>query len=204
MGAAHLAVRADTHGADRLLCIETPLAESLAQEGYAGNEEEHLPVAIGHLLGDAKGSESLTRTTGHDKFAPVVVVVMFHSLINRFLLMTKHLLVLGDGLCAADTFVQFLPVDGHLGQFVEVQHGCRNGLPTETFSSMRGKTAVGGIYPKTETKKMLIAIIIFECTRRGGEESVNIPFVYLCIGTIAFALYGPIFIVVGLRHKVDT
>ena len=87
---------------------------------------------------------------------------MFQSLINRFLLMMKHLLVLGDSLCAADTFIQFFPVDRHLGQFVEVQHGGRYCLANKTLGSMAGEATVGGINPESEAEEMLFAFIIFE------------------------------------------
>ena len=91
-----------------------------------------------------------------------MLFVIPHGLIESILLMLTNLLMFGDGFCATDAFVQLLPIDRHLCQLGEMQHAGRYCLANKTLGSMAGEATVGGINPKSETEKMLLAFIVRE------------------------------------------
>lgn len=119
-----------------------------------------------------------------------------------FLLVGPQLAVGLERLYAADTAFQFFPIFRGFEQGVKINPAYGRVL---VFNRLRciGAPFIGGRNPESLAKFCRLELFVLKSPAGRSQKAIHGGFINRRIFLIKFALYGPIFAVVGEGHEVD-
>ena len=196
-------VGADADGGQRLSGGGEPAAERLADEGYAGRQEEDGPATVAaERRGEEEAGESLARAEGHDERAAVVRLIVSQGGFHDVGLVVSGLR--GLALLGRPAVGQCLPVHGALRERAEVDYDNGRRLVVEGFPGVVA-VALGGGHPYTSGEGEVGERRVGGVVRlaAGGYEGVDGGLVNGGLLVVELALHGCEPSVASAGHDVN-